>query len=107
MLINCNCNQSYYTLPLILFRINTNINFETLRLMEFGKDECFRFLVCASDTMLFAWDVITQGLLWKFDQQLTSPINCLIVDPKSIYMAAILKNSECKLSTSRPMFDIT
>lgn len=66
--------------------------------MEFGKDECFRLLVCASETMLFAWDVITQGLQWKFEQPLSSPIICLTVDPKSIYMAAVLKNSERKSS---------
>ena len=62
--------------------------------MEFGKEECFRFLVCASETMLFAWDVITQEIQWTLEQ-LSSPVNCLTVDPKSIYMAAILKNSEC------------
>jgi len=66
---------------------------EPIKLMEFGKEECFRFLVCASETMLFAWDVITQEIQWTLEQ-LSSPVNCLTVDPKSIYMAAILKNSE-------------
>lgn len=83
---------------------------EPIKLLEFGKDECFRFLVCASETMLFAWDVITQGLQWKFEQNLPSPVSCLIVDPKSIYMAAILKNSELIVfapSSCKPVYHQT
>lgn len=61
--------------------------------MEFGRDQCFRYLICATETSLFAWDVITQGLAWKVDQ-LPSPISCLVPDPKSSYMALVLQNKE-------------
>lgn len=64
-----------------------------LRFMEFGRDQCFRYLVCATETSLFTWDVITQGLVWKV-VDLHSPIQCLVSDPKSSYMASVLKNKE-------------
>lgn len=64
--------------------------------MEFGRDQCFRYLVCATKNSLFAWDVITQGLVWKVSQ-LHSPVRCLVPDPKSSYMAAILANREGNL----------
>ena len=61
--------------------------------MEFGRDQCFRYLVCATDTSLFVCDVISQGLIWKVCQ-LLSQIRCLVPDSKSSYMAMILKNRE-------------
>lgn len=61
--------------------------------MEFGRDNCFRYLVCASKSALYAWDVISQGLVWKVGQ-LHSSVRCLVPDPKSCYMAAVLQNSE-------------
>lgn len=65
--------------------------------MEFGREQCFRYLVCATERSLFAWDVITQGLLWKVGH-LPGPVACLVADPRSIYMAAVLRNSHGKLS---------
>lgn len=65
--------------------------------MEFGRDKCFRYLICASERSLFAWDVISQGLVWIVPG-LHSPIRCLVPDSKSIHMAAILANKESMIS---------
>ena len=72
--------------------------------MEFGRDQCFRYLVCASKSSLFAWDVISKGLVWKVGK-LHSPIRCLVPDPKSCYMAAILQNSDGTLSFFYPFIE--
>ncbi|KAI9554716.1 hypothetical protein GHT06_019992 [Daphnia sinensis] len=78
---------------------------EPIELMEFGRDHCFRYLVCASKSALYAWDVISQGLVWKVGQ-LQSSVRCLVPDPKSCFMAAVLQNSEVFIfspSSSKPV----
>lgn len=79
---------------------------QTIRWMEFGRDKCFRYLVCATDRSLFAWDVITQGLVWKVGD-LPGPIASLAADPKSTHMAIVLKNGHVFVfepSSSRPVY---
>ena len=57
--------------------------------MEFGRDQCFRYLVCVSGRTLCAWDVITQSIKWIVNQ-LPGPVNCLVSDRNSIFMAIVL-----------------
>ena len=79
---------------------------EPIRWMHFGRDKCFRFLVCATDRSLLTWDVITQGLVWKVGQ-LPGPVASLAADPKSTFMAAALKNGHVFVfepSSSRPVY---
>ena len=50
---------------------------------------CFRYLVCVSGRTFFATlDVITQSFRWMVNQ-LTGPINFLVSDSNSIYMAIV------------------
>ncbi|EFX78840.1 hypothetical protein DAPPUDRAFT_305112 [Daphnia pulex] len=89
--------------------LSHNLIEESIELMEFGRDQCFRYLVCASKSSLFAWDVISKGLVWKVGK-LRSPIRCLVPDPKSSYMAVVLQNSEVFVfapSSSKPVHTIT
>ena len=70
-----------------------SIQMSNVRFMEFGRDQCFRYLVCATEHSIVAWDVITHGLIWKV-ADLSSPVVSLTADPKSMYMAVVLQNSE-------------
>ena len=64
--------------------------------MEFGREQCFRYLVCATENSIFTWDVITRGLIWKVTG-LTGRIVDIAADPKSMYMVAVLENSDGEL----------
>ena len=61
--------------------------------MEFGRDQCFRYLITVSGCNLCAWDVIAQSVKWMVNQ-LPGPVSCLVADPSSVFMAVVLDSSE-------------
>lgn len=64
------------------------IHKQTVRHIEFGYSEQCHLLVCASNTQICVWNLLTLCMIWTVPLK----ISLLIADPMSSYLAVFTKD---------------